>query len=230
MTAFDGQERAADALLGMFRVYRRAYDTFRLPVISTGRSFEFYRRVFFDGQSEAEVLGGLAGKLVVDIGCGLTPFTSNSMFRACHDAGIEFYGVDPKMNGQLRLGHFDRLKIYFNNPRARLDRNAPGAERRVAAYAHQLPFDDASVDVILSSWLLFIWIEDEAALAEIFAEFHRVLKPGGVLRQYPMTKWRPERIADADWREVSSRFEIAQRYLRPGMHWWNVPPSFTGTF
>ena len=39
----------------------------------------------------------------------------------------------------------------------------------------------ASVDVVLCSWLLYAWIHEARSVEGILREFHRVLKPGGVL-------------------------------------------------
>ncbi|MBT8149125.1 MAG: hypothetical protein KJO24_04300, partial [Gammaproteobacteria bacterium] len=64
------------------------YNRFSLPVISTGRPFSYYRTVFFADAPAGEVLATLQGKTVVDVGCGLTPYVSDSMFQACREAGI----------------------------------------------------------------------------------------------------------------------------------------------
>ena len=66
-----------------------------ITMMHTARPFWYYRKVFFQGRSATAVLQDLTGKTVVDIGCGYTPFADDSMFQACHKAGIDFYGVDP---------------------------------------------------------------------------------------------------------------------------------------
>ena len=42
------------------------YDFLSLPVISTGRSFAYYRKIFFGNRSQRDVLATLVGKRIVD--------------------------------------------------------------------------------------------------------------------------------------------------------------------
>ena len=89
---------AALTLHGM-KVNADLYQLFSLPVISTGRSFAYYRKIFFGNRSQGEILRSLEGKSVVDVGCGLTPYVSDSMFQVCRENGIDFYPgcpPDPK--------------------------------------------------------------------------------------------------------------------------------------
>ena len=79
-----------------FRVvdsFTRASNRLLLPVISTGRPFSYYRKIFFDNKPGSTVLRELQGQCILDIGCGLTPYVSDSMFQACHNAGVDFYGI-----------------------------------------------------------------------------------------------------------------------------------------
>ncbi len=48
-----------------------------------------------------------------------------------------------------------------------------------------LPFDDASFDVVVSTFSLHHWPDAARGLAEI----HRVLRPGGVVRIYDLAGW-----------------------------------------
>ncbi|MEZ4460301.1 MAG: methyltransferase domain-containing protein [bacterium] len=197
-----------------------------LPIISTGRPFAFYREVFFKNRPEADVLSDLKGQRVLDVGCGLTPYTQDSMFQACYRDGVEFYGIDPKLNGTFEFGTFDRLKVFFTGG-TRLDPYAPGAERRLAIYADDLPFEDASVDLILSSWALFVWIADEQVLDRVFAEFARVLKIGGEVRVYPTLH-----ADDVTWpmaKETLAAFDIRQRFVGRASV-LNLPPAFMTRF
>lgn len=196
-----------------------------LPVISTGRPFSFYRDVFFRGDPEDAIFEQLQGEVVVDVGCGLTPYTPDSMFQACWAKGVEFYGVDPKLGGTLKFGPFDRLKVAATRGHG-IDPNAPGAERRIAAMAHQLPFDDQSVDLILSSWFLFAWLRDPSMVQTIFEEFWRVLKPGGEVRVYPTPHWEEE---DHVRRGVPEGFGVEQ-YFRAEFSLLNMPPAFMTCF
>ncbi len=208
------------------KVFTGISNALGLPVISTGRPFSFYREVFFGQRGESEVLEDLADKRVLDIGCGLTPFTPDSMFQACYAAGVEFYGVDPKLDGTFEFGRFDRVKVAFNRGHG-LDPNAPGEERRLAIYADDLPFEGASVDLILSSWALFVWIDDPQILTSVFHEAVRVLKPSGEMKIYPTPNI--DAIESALPNEILNRFEIRQVFLGR-MSALNLPPAYRTTF
>lgn len=165
------------------------YNKVGLPVVSTGRPFSFYRKVFFNNRSEPEVFECLKDKTVADIGCGLTPFIEDSMFQACIKQGIRFFGVDPKLDEELQFDKTDSMwsRIAGANHSPKLDLQVE--DKAVGAYADQLPFGDESIDMILSSWLLFTWIREPDLLADIFTEFDRTLKPGGRISIYPALDW-----------------------------------------
>ena len=78
------EDKVQPAIANMtFRVidsFTRAYNSLSLPVI---RSFFYYRNIFFDNKSGPTVLNELQGQCILDIGCGLTPYVSDSMFQAC---------------------------------------------------------------------------------------------------------------------------------------------------
>lgn len=226
MNPLDPRPYLADAMFGAMRLQTAVYNRFNLPVISTGRPFKFYRDVFFDGASERDVLAELHGKTVVDVGCGLTPFVSDSAFQVCNANEINFYGVDPKLGGQFKFGAFDRLKVRMTGGQGEFNPQAPFRERMLATYADQIPLADGSVDMILSSWLLSVWISDEAILAKIFDEFFRLLKPGGQVRLYPQPLWCPERLQSDTLRQALGRFQIGQlfRISRVAVQW---TPAYT---
>ena len=197
-----------------------------IPVISTGRPFSFYRTVLFGGRSEAEVLAELRGKVVVDVGCGLTPYLADSMFQVCRREGIEFYGIDPKIGQGFRFGAFDTLKSLATGAKHVPNPNAPGLERAKAAFADNLPFADASVDVILSNFLLGAWIHDEETLAKIYTEFLRVLKPGGAVHLYPQPKWVPEHRHRPAFLACMRRFDVRQEFRMGRLDFWTYPPAY----
>ncbi|HVK98359.1 MAG TPA: class I SAM-dependent methyltransferase [Dongiaceae bacterium] len=184
------QHRLSNVLFNGLSSTIKLYDKLGLRVISTARPFSFYRKVFFNNRSEVAILADLRGKTVVDIGCGLTPFTEDSMFQACRRHGIAFYGVDPKLKQGFKFGMVDSLWSTFTGARNAPRENMPGQDKAIGTYADQLPFDDASVDIVLSSWLLFVWLQDPKVLAAIFTEFDRVLKPGGRISFYPSMRWQ----------------------------------------
>ncbi len=209
--------------------FTNAYNRFDLPVVSTGRSFAFYRKVFFENKSENQVLEKLQGQVVLDIGCGLTPYVSNSMFQACHEAGVDFYGIDPKLANGFKLGAFDWAKTLVTGGGA-LNENAPGLEKGIGALADDLPFEDNSVDLILSSFVIFAWIENELILENIFREFHRVLKPGASIKVFPAPYYKEEKIASAGLKGIMRKFDVEQEFffgISPVTHF---PPSYMRKF
>ena len=205
------------------------YDHFSIPVISTGRSFAYYRKIFFDNCSRREVLGRLEGKRVVDVGCGLTPYVSDSMFQACQKQGIDFFGVDPKFAEGFSLSPMDVAKIRAVGGRGKICRQAPGLEKCFGTFADDLPFDDGSIDLILSNFLLYAWIQDEEILENIYREFYRVLNNGGEVRIYPAPQLDVDKIRYAGLREVMNQFEIRQRFSARWLNLAMYPPAYTTT-
>ena len=205
------------------------YQFFSLPVISTGRSFSYYRKVFFGNSSQREVLSALEGKRVVDVGCGLTPHVSDSMFQVCRRHGIEFFGVDPKFSEGFKLSPLDVAKIRAVGGRGEIYSQAPGREKCLSASADDLPFDDGSVDLILSNFLLYAWILDEDILENIYREFHRVLTDGGEVRIYPGPDVNLERIRSGGLRGVMKQFEISQRFFTSCLYPGKYPPAYVVT-
>jgi len=205
------------------------YEYFSLPVISTGRSFAYYRKIFFGNRSQGEVLRTLEGKRVVDVGCGLTPYVSDSMFQICRKQGIDFFGVDPKFADGFRLRPLDVAKIRAVGGRGKISPRAPGLEKCVGAHADELPFDDGSIDLILSNFLLYAWIQDESILENIYREFHRVLNVGGEVRIYPAPELEVNRTRHAGLREVMEKFEITQRFTARWLNLAQYPPAYMMT-
>ena len=205
------------------------YEFFSLPVISTGRSFAYYRKIFFGDRSQREVLKTLEGKRVIDVGCGLTPYVSDSMFQICRKQGIDFFGVDPKFANGFRLRPLDVAKIRAVGGRGKISAQAPGLEKCIGAHADDLPFDDGSIDLILSNFLLYAWIQDEAILAKIYREFHRVLNDGGEVRIYPAPDLGISKAGNSELRAVMKKFAITQRF---SVRWLNLakyPPAYMMT-
>ncbi|MEP1472421.1 MAG: methyltransferase domain-containing protein [Halieaceae bacterium] len=187
-----------------------------LGMLHTARPFSYYRKTLYHNQSRRQVLDSLRDKTVVDIGCGYTPFAKDSMFRACHDAGVEFFGVDPLFQGDVKIGIREKALARFTGGSGRFSSKAPGLTKTLANTAQDLPFDAASVDEILCSYLLFVWIEDEEQLADIFEEFHRVLTPGGIVRMYPLGDWRMLRFSSDRLKAIVARFSVTQSFVFGG--------------
>ena len=205
------------------------YEYLSLPVISTGRSFAYYRRIFFGNRSQREVLKTLEGKRVVDVGCGLTPYVSDSMFQICRKQGIDFFGVDPKFADGFKLRPLDVAKIRAVGGRGKISSQAPGLENCIGTHADELPFDDGSIDLILSNFLLYAWIQDENILESIYREFHRVLNVGGEVRIYPTPDLDMNRSRSPGLREVMKKFDITQRFSARLLNLAKYPPAYMMT-
>ena len=198
-----------------------------VSMMHTARPFAYYRKVFYKRHSEADVLDSLVGKTVVDVGCGYTPYADDSMFRVCHDQAIEFYGIDPLIGEDIKFGVKDRALARALGSRGRFSTQPPGIANAISASAQDLPFEDNSVDELLCSFLLFVWIEDESALADILEEFLRVLKPGGVVKLYPLYEWRRMQFSNSKLNSVLSSFTIEQSFVHGGLDFRVTPAMLT---
>jgi ubiquinone/menaquinone biosynthesis C-methylase UbiE len=106
-----------------------------------------------------ELLGGAHG-VTVDIGAG----TGLNLRHYPHDLG-ELVLAEPDRSMRRRLERRVRR------------RGARRATRIVDAPAERLPFPDASIDTVISTFVLCTVVDPEVALREI----GRVLRPGGQL-------------------------------------------------
>jgi SAM-dependent methyltransferase len=203
----------ANASFLMMRGYIRSAQRRGVDMMHTARPFGHYRKVFFQGQSGSRVLQSLQGKRVIDVGCGYTPYARDSMFRACHDAGVDFYGVDPLLGTDITFGFRERALAVATGGSGSFSKHAPGLSKALPVGAQDLPFEDASIDLILCSYLLFVWIDDEALLADIVEEFLRVLKPGGLVKIYPLNEWRVKHFKSARLKKILSHFTIQQTFV-----------------
>lgn len=207
----------ANASFAMMYRQVRAIEKSGITMMHTARPFSYYRKVFYKGQSRSSILQYLEDKTVVDVGCGYTPYADDSMFQACHDAGIKFYGVDPLIGSNIQFGFKEWAMARAMGSRGRFNSNAPGLSNAISAYAQELPFEDHSVDEVLCSYLLFVWIEDEAMLAEILGEFLRVLKPSGMLKLYPLNEWRFMQFKRPQLKQVLAKFKVEQHFVHGGL-------------
>ncbi|MFK8049849.1 MAG: class I SAM-dependent methyltransferase [Halioglobus sp.] len=214
----------ANISFAMMRRYVRSIQGAGVPMMHTARSFSYYRKIFYNNESKNAVIESLRGKRIVDIGCGYTPYAADSMFRACHDAEVEFYGVDPVINRDIEFGIKERAMAKATGGSGSFSAHAPGLSKALSTSAEQLDFEDESVDEILCSYLLFVWIEDEALLIDILSEFLRVLKPGGKVKLYPLPEWRFMRLRSPELRRIVSHFKIEQSFVH-GHGDFRVTPS-----
>ena len=181
--------------------------------INTARPFAYYRKVFFKNQSEISTLANLQGKKSVDIGCGYTPYTEDSMFRACYGAGIEFYGVDPIIEENITFKAGDSVFTRLTGGSGRFSPYVPGLDRAICAMADDLPFPDNEIDTILSCWLIPIWINKEEELLNIFTEFHRILKIGGTINLYPLPDWNSFQFKNRALKSLLKKFNFTQEFI-----------------
>ena len=193
--------------------------------LSTSRSFDLYRQIFFDRRPAKDVLESIREEVIVDVGCGYTPYFSDSMFQACEAEGIAFYGVDPVLAKEMRSTWYHRFVARATGSVGRFLPHPPGLSRTLGVYAHEIPLETGSVDRILASMSLFIWIDNGEILAGIFEEFARLLKPGGQIHIYPQPPWRFFRWRNPRLIQALEAFDVTQTFVfttRP----ISAPPAY----
>jgi phosphoethanolamine N-methyltransferase len=154
----------------------------------------------------AKLLGGIdtEGKRILDIGCGI----GGPAFEMVRTHGADVVGIDleaPLVERAMRSA-------------AELDLN-DRCEFQVVS-AGPLPFADESFDVVVSSGA-FTQTPDKA---EILAEAHRVLKPGGHLSCYEWQKSEGEYSDDMHYwfrmeeltYELDTLDEFRDRFINAG--------------
>lgn len=198
-----------------------------IDIMHTARSFGAYRRMFYRNRSSSRVLSGLKGKRVVDVACGYTPYAPDSMFQACESAGIEFYGVDPVLSDTRVPGFADRVLAKWTGGSGEFLPDPPGMERAIDATAQSLPFEDGSVDEILCGFLLWVWIEDDTTLADIFREMSRALKKGGTVRMFPLPEWQRLGPPHPAVREALADFDMSQHFVPGNQRSKTMPAMLT---
>ncbi|MEO0369724.1 MAG: methyltransferase domain-containing protein [Pseudomonadota bacterium] len=218
----------ANMSFAMMRGYIRSMQRRGIQTLHTARPFSHYRKIFYSDIREDKLLQDIKGKVIADVGCGYTPFADDSMFRKCYEAGIEFYAIDPMLGGDINIGVPERLLARSMGSAGAFTLEPPGFEKAIAASAEDLPFEAESIDEILCSYLLFVWITDQEALAKILGEFLRVLKPGGVARIYPLYAWKYTRFTNKKLLTVLSQFDIQQKFVH-GKGDLRIQPSFLTT-
>lgn len=181
--------------------------------ITTGRPFSYYRKVFFDDQTSQAVFASLKGKKVIDIGCGYSPYSEESMFRACHNEGIDFYGVDPVIRQNITFKAKDVLLTSLTGGTGHYDINAPGLERALSANADDLPFSDNTIDMVLSCWFIPIWIDTEEELFADLEELYRILKVGGTINLYPSPDCDSLTFNNQKVRSLLDKFNFSERFI-----------------
>ena len=147
----------------------------------------------YDRPAVLELLGDVSGRRVLDAGCGPGLYAEELLAR-----GAEVIG-------------FDASTALVELARARVGHRAEIAGARLDA---PLPYPDDSVDVVLCALAIHYVADRHAA----FVEFHRVLRPGGVVvlsTQHPTTDWLRkggsyfDRTLETDaWSMLSGQHEV----------------------
>ncbi|PRX96137.1 class I SAM-dependent methyltransferase [Allonocardiopsis opalescens] len=114
------------------------------------------QNAYYERPALLELAGDVAGRRILDAGCGSGP-----LFAALRDRGAAVTGVDVSA-GMLELA------------RRRL---GAGADLRLADLAHPLPLPDGSFDDVVASLVLHYLRDWGPTLTEL----RRVLRPGGRL-------------------------------------------------
>jgi SAM-dependent methyltransferase len=139
-------------------------------------------------EDDAHLLGVVAGRRVLEIGCGSAPCS-----RWLRRAGAEVVGLD------LSAGMLARA--------AELNRSTGIGVPLVQADAAALPLGDESVDLACSAFGGLPFVADAGA---VFAEVVRVLRPGGrfvASVNHPLRWPFPDSPDPEDLRVVSSYFD-----------------------
>ena len=147
----------------------------------------------YDRPAVLDLLGDVAGRRVLDAGCGPGLYAEALLARGAEVLAFDASSAMVEL-AQARVG--DRAEI------------------RVARLDEPLPYADDSVDLVVCA-LAIHYVADRHAT---FAEFHRVLRPGGavvVSTQHPTTDWIRkggsyfDRVLETDaWAMQSGRHEV----------------------
>ena len=111
---------------------------------------------YYERPATLALAGDVAGRRILDAGCGSGP-----LFAALRDRGAIVVGIDTS-TGMLELAR---------------QRLGDGADLQVADLGSPLPFTDGAFDDVIASLVLHYLKDWTAPLAEL----RRVLKPGGRL-------------------------------------------------
>ncbi|WP_455209420.1 malonyl-ACP O-methyltransferase BioC [Kaarinaea lacus] len=132
----------------------------------------------------------LEPRTIVDIGCG----TGDTTFKLAHTyKQAQVIGMD--FAEQMLVKTRSKFTL-----RQKLTGRRPGL---VCGDAEQLPLADHSVDLIFSN-LTLQWCND---LNSTFAEFRRILKPGGLLMFSSLGPDTLKELRDS-WRAIDNRYHV----------------------
>lgn len=157
-----------------------------------------------------QLLGDVAGKRVLDIGCG-----EGRVVRKLCDRGAVATGLDPI-------------------PQLLEQARATGPGEFVEGFAESLPFDDASFDLVVA----YLSLCDVRGYREAIAEQVRVLKPGGrviLIDIHPMASafpyWAKDEQGIKLYKKVDRYFEERAELVEwSGIRVYNHHRPMTGVF
>ena len=146
--------------------------------------------------SEALVLANITpGETILDVATGTGQMLKEIVKRnpSGHNSGIDL-SPDMLEKAKVRLSEFDSDHYYLN-----------------VGNAYQLPFEDASFDLLFNNYMLDMLPEKDFSL--IFDEFYRVLKSGGrvVITSMSLGKKWYNRF----WYYIAKWFPELMTYCRP---------------
>ncbi|WP_299955747.1 class I SAM-dependent methyltransferase [uncultured Modestobacter sp.] len=145
----------------LWRFYDRVADEFRAHAEDNAYNAHYDRPAVLD------LLGDVAGRRVLDAGCGPGLYAEALLARGAEVIGFDASAAMVEL-ARARVGNRARIDL------ARLDQ--------------PLPYPDDAVDLVVCA-LAIHYVEDRQAA---FTELHRVLRPGGaavVSTQHPTTDW-----------------------------------------
>lgn len=186
------------AQAGGTRGQRRANDYDAFAAAYSAENDDSLANAYYERPAMLALAGEVAGRSVLDAGCG-----SGTLSSALCDRGAAVTGIDAS------AGMLDLAK----------QRLGDGAELRLAARNDPLPFEDGVFDDVIASLVLH-YLED---WTPALAEMQRILKPGGRLFAsvdhpivaYTIQETRPDYFAN-----TSYEFEWEFGGQRVPMRFW----------
>jgi ubiquinone/menaquinone biosynthesis C-methylase UbiE len=171
----------------------RAVTQVQQQVWSTGDFTKIGNRAQIVGERICEAVDLIPGERVLDVACG----SGNAALAAARRFGVSV-GVDyvPELlaNGRERAAA-EGLDVEF-----------------VEGDAQELPFEDASFDVVLSTFGAMFAPDQEKTAAELL----RVTKPGG---RIGMANWTPEGLIGGGLFAVIAKHAPPPPGIRPASQW-----------
>ncbi|UPK75596.1 class I SAM-dependent methyltransferase [Nocardioidaceae bacterium SCSIO 66511] len=178
--------------------HRRANDYDAFAAAYSAENDDSVANAYYERPAMLELAGDVAGRSVLDAGCG-----SGSLSAALRDRGATVAGIDVSAR-MLDLAR---------------ERLGGDVELRVSDLDDRLPFDDASFDDVIASLVLHYLEDWTAALAET----RRVLKPGGRLLvsvDHPIVAYTIEEQRPDYFATTSYEFEWEFGGQRVPMRFW----------